>query len=251
MQFDSVVIAVKPKGLIFCMDAIMNKRPAFQFYPADWRKDPQLQMCDMVTQGIWINILCCMWEANEEGKLEGSWQDYTRLLGITVQDFKRFYIQAKKHKFADVTNCNGNVIIINRRMNNVYLEREAGKKRVQKYRNKQCNTDVTPPSSSSSSTSTTNKEYMSIFDEARKLFKGTKRGNKTEYDNFIKKHADWKEVLPLLVSAVTQQIIWRDEDGRYWKNFKTWINNRCWEETKGVSNERDTNRAGSDKPFIR
>ena len=81
-------------------------------------------------------------------------------------------------------------------------------------------------------------KYMSIFDQARKLFKGTKRGLKTEYDYFVKKHTDWKDVLPLLVLAVSQQIIWRAEDGRYWKNFKTWIFNRCWEETKGVSQKR-------------
>lgn len=73
-------------------------------------------------------------------------------------------------------------------------------------------------------------EQMSLFDEARKLFKGTKLGLETEYENFHKKHADWKTVLPLLKPAVEQQIKWREQDERYWKNFKTWINNRCWEE---------------------
>ena len=72
-----------------------------------------------------------------------------------------------------------------------------------------------------------NKEYMSIFDESRKLFKGTKRGNQTEFDNFVKKHTDWKEVLPLLLPAVQYQIKQRAKDGFYWKNFQTWINNRC------------------------
>ena len=75
---------------------------------------------------------------------------------------------------------------------------------------------------------------MSIFDESRKLFKGTKRGLQTEFDNF-RKHEDWEDVLPLLKPAVVNQIAWRVEDGRYWKNFKTWINQRCWEETQGVS----------------
>lgn len=212
----------------------MNKRPSFQFYPADWLKDPQLQMCNMETQGIWINILCRMWEAKEEGKLEGTWQEFARLLGITVTEFRRFYLAAKRHKFADVTNCNDIVTIINRRIYNAFLERERAKKGMRAHRAKQCYEDVTLPSSTSSSSSTTKTKYMSIFDEARKLFKGTKRGLQTEYDYFIKTHTDWKDVLPLLVPAVKQQIIWRAEDGRYWKNFKTWIYNRCWEETQGV-----------------
>jgi hypothetical protein len=217
------------------MDDIMNKRPAFQFYPADWRKDPQLQMCSMVTQGIWINILCCMWEANEEGKLEGTWQDFARLLGITEQDFKRFFIAAKRHKFADVTKRDGIVTIINRRMNSVFLERERAKKGMKAHRAKQRYENVTSPSSTSSSTSTTKKEYMSIFNEARKLFGGTKRGIQTEYDYFVKTHKDWKDVLPLLVPSVKQQIIYRAKDGRYWKGFKSWIYNRCWEETVGAT----------------
>ena len=69
-----------------------------------------------------------------------------------------------------------------------------------------------------------------LFEQARKLFKGTKRGFKTEYENFRKKHDDWREVAPLLVPAVERQIIWRQRDERYWKNFQTWINQRCWEE---------------------
>lgn len=86
-----------------------------------------------------------------------------------------------------------------------------------------------------SSVEKSNKEYMSIFDSARKLYPGTKRGNETEFRNFQKKHTDWKEVLPLLEPAIQNQIAWRKsakekEFRPPWKNFKTWINNRCWED---------------------
>ena len=215
----------------------MNKRPSLQFYPADWRKDPELQMCSMSTQGIWINLLCIMWEAKIEGEIAGKEEELIHLIGCTPDDFCVFSEEIKRHNFGNVTNCNGIVTIINRRMKKAFLEREGIKDRVRKHRQKDCNEDVTTHSSSSTS-STSNKEYMSIFDQARKLFKGTKRGLQTEYDNFTKKHKDWKDILPLLKPAVTQQIEWRAEDGRYWKNFKTWINNRCWEETKGVSQKR-------------
>jgi hypothetical protein len=76
-----------------------------------------------------------------------------------------------------------------------------------------------------------------VFDKARKLYPGTRRGNETEFANFKKKHKDWKEVLPLLFPAIEKQIKWKETaraNGlrfvRLWKIFQTWINQRCWEE---------------------
>ncbi|GAG69762.1 unnamed protein product, partial [marine sediment metagenome] len=77
---------------------------------------------------------------------------------------------------------------------------------------------------------------LSIFDEARKIYPGTRLGLQTEFDNFVQKHKDWQEILPLLKPAVECQIADRkrkkaaNEFVPAWKNFKTWINNRCWEE---------------------
>lgn len=73
-----------------------------------------------------------------------------------------------------------------------------------------------------------------IFNEAREKFPGTKRGNNTEFENF-KKHKDWKDILPLLLPAIENQIKYRtsipsDKFIPEWKNFKTWIYQRCWEE---------------------
>jgi len=77
-------------------------------------------------------------------------------------------------------------------------------------------------------------KYILVFDEARKLFPGTKRKCQTEFGNFIKKHKNWRGFLPLLKPAIEQQIKWRqDANGEFrpsWKNFQTWINNSCWEE---------------------
>jgi len=43
------------------------KRPAFQFYPADWRKDLELGACSFTTRGIWFEMLCVMHEARPYG----------------------------------------------------------------------------------------------------------------------------------------------------------------------------------------
>ncbi len=45
------------------------KRPAFQFYPADWRKDVELQSCSMAAQGLWINMMCVAHECEPYGHL--------------------------------------------------------------------------------------------------------------------------------------------------------------------------------------
>jgi hypothetical protein len=45
------------------------KRPAFQFYPADWRKDPALSSCSLAARGLWIELLCVAHESDDYGHL--------------------------------------------------------------------------------------------------------------------------------------------------------------------------------------
>lgn len=45
------------------------KRPAFQFYPADWRKDMALQSCSVAARGLWVDILCIAHECEPYGHL--------------------------------------------------------------------------------------------------------------------------------------------------------------------------------------
>lgn len=46
------------------------KRPAFQFYPSDWRKDPALSACSMAARGLWIELMCIAHESDNYGHLE-------------------------------------------------------------------------------------------------------------------------------------------------------------------------------------
>lgn len=45
------------------------KRPAFQFYPADWRKDMALQSCSVAARGLWVDMLCIAHECEPYGHL--------------------------------------------------------------------------------------------------------------------------------------------------------------------------------------
>lgn len=47
----------------------MSKLPAFQFYPGDWMKDPNLRRCSPAARGVWIDLLCLMFECEERGVL--------------------------------------------------------------------------------------------------------------------------------------------------------------------------------------
>lgn len=66
------------------------KRPAFQFYPADWRKDAALQSCSIGARGLWVEMMCIMHECTPYGYLCVNGQPMTdnqlaRLVGDTVK----------------------------------------------------------------------------------------------------------------------------------------------------------------------
>lgn len=78
------------------------------------------------------------------------------------------------------------------------------------------------------------------FEEFRKAYPGTKRGNLTEFLNFKKKHKDSLEVLDFLSPLLSDIKIARaslrnkNEFVPPWKNLQTWINQRCWEDVMKV-----------------
>lgn len=58
------------------------KRPAFQFYPADWRTDSSLKVCCLAARGLWVEMLCLM---HELGQGDGSRYGYLELRGKALQ----------------------------------------------------------------------------------------------------------------------------------------------------------------------
>ena len=73
-----------------------------------------------------------------------------------------------------------------------------------------------------------------LFEEARKLYPGRKRGFQPEWDDFIKKHGRRIDVIcPLLNPAIEKQIAYRETTKEWcpqWKNFKTWLRGSWWTE---------------------
>lgn len=70
------------------------KRPAFQFYPADWRKDAALQSCSLAARGLWIEAMCIAHECEPYGHLVVNGRAMTaaqlgRLVGLTERECAR------------------------------------------------------------------------------------------------------------------------------------------------------------------
>jgi len=84
-----------------------------------------------------------------------------------------------------------------------------------------------------------------IFDSFRKKYPGTKRGNLTEFTDF-NKNKSWRDILPILEIKLDQQILDRKQKELAkkfvpgWKNLKTWIHQKCWEEETALEdNSKD------------
>jgi hypothetical protein len=48
---------------------LQRRRPAFQFYPGDWRRDSGLRSCSVAAHGLWIEMICLMHEGEPYGHL--------------------------------------------------------------------------------------------------------------------------------------------------------------------------------------
>lgn len=45
----------------------MAKSPGFWFFTGDWMKDPELRFCSIFARGLLADLLCILFEANEQG----------------------------------------------------------------------------------------------------------------------------------------------------------------------------------------
>ena len=67
------------------------KRPSFQFYPADWRKDTALQFCSLAARGLWVEMMCIAHECEPYGHLVVNGKPMNnaqigRLVGISAKE---------------------------------------------------------------------------------------------------------------------------------------------------------------------
>lgn len=64
------------------------KRPAFQFYPADWRSNAKLRRCSEAARGAWLDVLCLLHDSDEYGVIRWPLAEIARAAGVPVRLLK-------------------------------------------------------------------------------------------------------------------------------------------------------------------
>lgn len=122
----------------------MDKYPWMQFFSGDWLKDPSVSKCSPVTRGIWIDFLCVMHESDRSGVITGTREQLARLGRCSAVELAQAVEELKCTSAADVTERDGVVTVINRRMNREFKQRKNNTLRQTRFRqNNSGNADVT------------------------------------------------------------------------------------------------------------
>jgi hypothetical protein len=73
---------------------VKQKRPAFQFYPGDWRRDAALRSCSLEARGLWVDLLCLMHDGEPYGHLAVNGKPLTdaqvaAMVGVSVARYRK------------------------------------------------------------------------------------------------------------------------------------------------------------------
>lgn len=240
------------------------KRPAFQFYPADWRKDMALQSCSVAARGLWIDLLCIAHECEPYGHLTVNGRPMTaaqigRHTGLTQRECERLLAELAD---AGVSSSTDEGVIFSRRMvrdEDLRSRRAEGGKAGSEHGSKGAEHGAKggrprketgdkkpplepPPSSSSSSSSS---EVNPHTPGKRGSVHGFPPGfeafwaaypRKTAKPDAAKAFARLKvddPMLAVLLAAVRQQAEseqWTKDGGQFIPHPATWLNKRRWED---------------------
>jgi len=64
------------------------KRPAFQFYPADWKSNSKLRRCSEAARGAWMDVLCLLHDSDDYGVIRWPLADIARAAGVPMKLLK-------------------------------------------------------------------------------------------------------------------------------------------------------------------
>ncbi len=62
----------------------MSDRPAFQFYPKDWRNNAKLRRCSPAARGVWVDLLCLLHDSDEYGVLRWPLKEIAQAAGASM-----------------------------------------------------------------------------------------------------------------------------------------------------------------------
>ena len=233
-----------------------RKLPSFQFYPGDWMKDPNLRRCSPAARGVWIDMLCLMFECDERGVLASGGEPWTREeIACAVggaQDVALSCIDELVRK--GVARCREDGALYSARLVRDEQQRQGTNRRVREHRSKrngdvtrqkrQCTEDegaVEDEARSGSGGSKGAREPPPGFVRWWKAYPGRKtdkprcvaiwRGERPMADGAKRKLEPLADEICGAVEAQRKANHWRSKDGRdYIPNASTWLYNGRWQD---------------------
>jgi hypothetical protein len=94
------------------------KRPSFQFYPGDYRRDTALRLCSIAARGLWWDLVCLMHEGEPYGHLTVggkpmSDEDAARMVQVDLKTYRRLLAELESR---NVASRSGDGAVYSRRM---------------------------------------------------------------------------------------------------------------------------------------
>lgn len=53
--------------------------PYMQLFVNDWISDAALQRCELATRGVWVQLICAMWQQGQTGEISGTARELSRI----------------------------------------------------------------------------------------------------------------------------------------------------------------------------
>ena len=212
-------------------------RPSLQFYPSDWLEDTGLRLSSLEAKGLWMDVLCHAFNAEERGafRSKANQRLSKSLAKLVSEDVSKVEAALKELIENEVCESDGESYIYSRRMVRDEKQRrskvEAGSKggRVSRppSRIKANRRSTTPSSSPTPITTTKNKNiYTSEFEQFWSVYP-RKIAKPSAYRAWLKLNPD--ENTQAAITAKVKEAIetgnWNPEtDMRYIPHPASWLN---------------------------
>jgi hypothetical protein len=123
---------------------VAGKRlPWTKFEPRAWLTDQRLRVCSLAARGLWIDLLCLMWDSDRRGYLLVNGKSPTldalaRLVGASTAEISR-HLQELEDSGVCSRDTSDVPVLYSRRMVREEADRAGTRERVSRHRNSQRN----------------------------------------------------------------------------------------------------------------
>ncbi|MBP9881543.1 MAG: hypothetical protein KBF44_15630 [Chitinophagales bacterium] len=235
----------------------LRNQPYFPLYVQDYLTDEKLNNCSASTQGIYIKILCVLHKQDEYGCIlfkQNSKQSLSNVKYYAYRLSKQLTFELSEIESALTELIDEGVLIIDG--GKLYQKRMVKDNQISEARSKAgksgggnpiLSKDLFKQSPKQNPEIENTNKYETEFEFFRKEYPGTKKGFETEFYLLKKKHKDWKQIIPVLLELLNNQIEAKKinrANGAFvpeWKNLSTYINQRAWEEEIPISDRPKQN----------